>query len=312
MPIAGQSPHLAVETAAYFMAALRGPVLSLARPAPPLEGFSPSLVHTHPTTVAQSRDAVNAADSLQPLRPDEMSGRGDLSEFRVSAPSEIAAFLTQLTDNKIPVALNAPDGGIETTLLWTVDADRNRLAFWADASDAKTRHLLDRPGHVVVAYLHCVKLQFEVGPLVLQRGDPVSVLSCALPTQLFRFQRRHAYRVRPLMTEALTARLVHPDVPDMPLVLSVLDLSLSGCALLLPDDVPVPQRGALLRQVEFDLDVDADTEFRVDLRVQNVSPRSAAAPGMRVGCEFVNVRSGPLCALQRFVHDVEKRRRALA
>jgi hypothetical protein len=50
----------------------------------------------------------------------------------------------------------------------------------------------------------------------------------------------------------------------------------------------VPQRGALLRQVEFDLDVDAD--FRVDLRVQNVSPRSASAPGMRIGCEFVNAR----------------------
>ena len=247
---------------------------------------------------------------MQTLRPDETSGRADLDEFRVASPREIAGFLTQLSDNKIPVALNAPDGDIETTLLWTVDAAHNRLAFWADASDVKTRHLLDRPGHVVVAYLHSVKLQFEIGPLVLQRGDPVSVLSCAMPTQLFRFQRRHAYRVRPLMTEALTARFVHPDIPDMPLELSVLDLSLGGCALLLPDDVPVPQRGALLRQVEFDLDDDAD--FQVDLRVQNVSPRSAAAPGMRMGCEFVNARSGALCALQRFVHDVEKRRRANA
>jgi c-di-GMP-binding flagellar brake protein YcgR len=253
---------------------------------------------------------VNEAAVQQPLIPDAMSGRGDLSEFRVSAAREIAAYLTQLSDHKIPVALNGPDGGIETTILWAVDADRNRLAFWADGSDAKTRHLLDRPSHVVVAYLHSVKLQFEIGPLLLQRGDPVSVLSCALPSQLFRFQRRHSYRVRPLMTAALTARLVHPDIHDMPLELSVLDLSLGGCALLLPDDVPVPQRGALLRQVEFDLDVDAD--FRVDLRVRNVSPRSASAPGMRIGCEFVDARSGALCALQRFVHDVEKRRRAHA
>jgi c-di-GMP-binding flagellar brake protein YcgR len=145
---------------------------------------------------------------------------------------------------------------------------------------------------------------------MLEGGDRVSVLSCALPSQLFRFQRRNAYRVRPLLGEALTARLSHPDIPDMPLELSVLDLSLGGCALLLPDDMPVPQRGALLRQVEFDLEVDAD--FRVDLRVQNVSPRDATAPGMRIGCEFIDARGSALCALQRFVHNVEKRRRAPA
>ncbi|MEO6742915.1 MAG: flagellar regulator YcgR PilZN domain-containing protein [Caldimonas sp.] len=246
--------------------------------------------------------------ALQTLRPDETSGRADLDEFRVASPREIAGFLTQLSDNKIPVALNAPDGDIETTLLWTVDAAHNRLAFWADASDAKTRHLVERPGHVVVAYLHSVKLQFEIGPLVLERGDRVSVLSCALPSELFRFQRRNAYRVRPLMGEALTARLSHPDIPDMPLELSVLDLSLGGCALLLPDDIPVPQRGAVLRKVEFELDV--DIALRLDLRVQNVAPRQVAAPGMRIGCEFIDPKSGTLCALQRFVDDLQKRRRA--
>jgi c-di-GMP-binding flagellar brake protein YcgR len=253
---------------------------------------------------------VKEPAALQTLRPDETSGRADLDEFRVASPREIARFLSELCDNKIPVALNAPDGDIETTLLWTVDAVRNRLAFWADACDGKTRHLVERPGHVVVAYLHSVKLQFEIGPLMLEGGDRVSVLSCALPSQLFRFQRRNAYRVRPLLGEALTARLSHPDIPDMPLELSVLDLSLGGCALLLPDDMPVPQRGALLRQVEFDLEVDAD--FRVDLRVQNVSPRDATAPGMRIGCEFIDARGSALCALQRFVHNVEKRRRAPA
>jgi len=252
---------------------------------------------------------IGPAD-LQPLRPDPIADSVDLSEYRVSSPREIAAFLTQLSDNKIPVALNAPDGAIETTLLWTVDTDRRRLSFWADASDAKTQQQLARPSHVVVAYLHSVKLQFEIGALALQRGDPVSVLTCALPTELFRFQRRNAYRVRPLMNEALSARLVHPDIAGMPLELSVLDLSLGGCALLLPDDIPVPQRGTLLRQVEFDLDMDAP--FRVDLRVQNVAPRPAAAPGMRIGCEFVDARSGAQRVLQRFVDDLQKRRRAHA
>jgi flagellar brake protein len=253
---------------------------------------------------------VKNQGALDTLRPDETSGRADLDEFRIASPREIAGFLAQLTDNKIPVALNAADGDIETTLLWTVDAERNRLAFWADASDSKTRHLVERPGHVVVAYLHNVKLQFEIGPLVLERGDPVSVLSCAVPRELFRFQRRNAYRVRPLVGEGLTARLVHPDIPDMPLELSVLDLSLGGCALLLPDDIPVPQRGAVLRKVEFDLDV--DIALRVDLRVQNVAPRQLAAPGMRIGCEFVDAKSGTLCAVQRFVDDLQKRRRAHA
>mgnify|MGYP006915294218 CR=1 FL=1 len=41
------------------------------------------------------------------------------------------------------------------------------------------------------------KGQFDMNDLVLVRGPQASVLSGALPRQMYRFQRRAAYRVRP-------------------------------------------------------------------------------------------------------------------
>ncbi len=67
----------------------------------------------------------------------------------------------------------------------------------------------------MVGYLDNVKLQFDVHDLVLVRGARASALSARCPRELFRFQRRNAFRVRPLLRSAPMARLRHPTMPDM-------------------------------------------------------------------------------------------------
>ena len=86
----------------------------------------------------------------------------------------------------------------------------------------------------MVGYLDSVKVQFDVSDLVLVHGNRASVLSCPLPREMFRFQRRNAFRVRPLMRSAPVARLRHPDMPDIEFALRVIDVSIGGCALFLP------------------------------------------------------------------------------
>jgi c-di-GMP-binding flagellar brake protein YcgR len=143
------------------------------------------------------------------------------------------------------------------------------------------------------------------------RGNRASVLRCAAPRELFRFQRRDSYRVRPLMRSAPTASLLHPGAePALELALRVIDVSIGGCGLFLPDDLPMLQPGALLERVLIDLD--ADTRFQANLRLQHVTSINADARGLRVGCEFVRAGGEALRALQRFIDQTQKRGKLLA
>jgi c-di-GMP-binding flagellar brake protein YcgR len=235
---------------------------------------------------------------------------GGLDDFRISSPREIAAMLKQLCDANVRLNLNASDGTVLGAMLWTVDTVRERLSFSADEHDTALPALLDCDEAVVVGYLDSVKLQFDVNQLVLVRGGRDSVLSAALPRQLFRFQRRSGFRVRPLLNNAPLARLRHSEIAEMQLALRVLDLSIGGCALFLPDDVPSMQPGVQINQVQIELD--ADTRLQVNLKLQHVTSINPDSRGVRLGCEFVNASGEALRTLQRFIDQTQKRRKLMA
>ena len=237
------------------------------------------------------------------------AGPGGLDEFRITAPREIGAMLRQLLDGSVRLNLNGSDGCVVAATLWTVDAEHASLGFSVDADDPNLQVLVECEDAVVVGYMESVKLQFDVRSMVLVHGPRASVLRCAYPRELFRFQRRGAYRVRPLPRGAPLARLRHTDIAEMQLALRVLDLSIGGCALFLPDDVPPMRPGLVMNRVEIDLD--ADTRFHVDLRLQHVTSLNPDSRGVRLGCEFVKPDPGALRALQRFIDQTQKRSRLL-
>ena len=239
--------------------------------------------------------------------PRDAATPAGLDEFRMTSLREIAGALLALADRKVPLALTVgTEEGSYTTILWSVDVQHDSLGFWADVSDHRLQPLLEHRQATAVGHLDNVKLQFEARDLVLVRGDPVSVLRCPMPREIYRFQRRDAFRVRPLREDQPTARFIHSDLAEVALQLRIIDVSIGGCALHIPDDLPIPQAGALLRQVELDLDV--DTNFEIDLRVVNVCPLGANSVGMRLGCAFVDAGGDVIRALQRFIDDAQKRR----
>jgi len=235
---------------------------------------------------------------------------GALDDFRITAPREIVAMLRQLADGNVELYLNAADGTVVHATIWTLDADRGSLGLNVDADDPALQAMLESQEVVVVGYLDSVKLQFDAHNLVLVRAQRSSVLSCALPRELFRFQRRSAYRVRPVLRSSPMARVRHTDIADMQLALRVLDVSIGGCALFLPEDVPPMQPGVVLNQVQIELD--ADTRFHVNLRLQHVTSLHSDSHGVRLGCEFVQADANALRALQRFIDQTQKRGRLLS
>ena len=128
------------------------------------------------------------------------------------------------------------------------------------------------------------------------------------PQQQTRFQRRGAYRVRTIERYGPTARLAHPAIPDMQLALRVLDVSVGGCALWQPDDVPALAAGVTIAGV--DIALDGETRFHAALTLHHLSSLAPHGRGVRVGCEWQ--LAGPAeRSLQRWIDQTQKRRRLL-
>ncbi|HSM21535.1 MAG TPA: flagellar brake protein [Rubrivivax sp.] len=150
---------------------------------------------------------------FEDTRPAQLDAAGDAdawAPFRVGPEPERLRVLRELRDGNVPVMLSSPGGDMLTTTLWALDAPQRRLTFSADAGSALLARLVESDEAVAVAYCDSVKLQFDLHDLMLVRGATASALCCALPTEIYRFQRRNAYRVRPPERHAPVARLRHP------------------------------------------------------------------------------------------------------
>lgn len=249
---------------------------------------------------------------FQDTRPAQLDSGGSVdpwSEFRVDHPRERIALLRQLRDGHVTLTLATPAGAMLQGTLWTIDEARARLSLQVDPGNPQLERLVDGDEAVAVAYLDAVKLQFDLNALLLVRSEGSVVLQAALPATLFRFQRRGAFRVRPADTGAPTARLRHPSIPEMEIALRVLDVSVGGCALFLPSDVPPLEPGRTLAQVAVSLD--ADTRFTTALVLQHVTAIQPGERGVRLGCQWAALDGTAARGLQRYIDQTQKRRRLL-
>jgi c-di-GMP-binding flagellar brake protein YcgR len=243
-------------------------------------------------------------------RPAELSAlTGDaLDDYRITDPTESQALLRRLVDQGTLIHLSAPGNAAYTSVLWAADPKARRISLDADPAQPAVRALVDAGEATAVAYLDAIKLQFDLADLMLVHGSTGSALQAAWPAALYRFQRRSSFRVR--ARSGACAQLRHPALPDMQLVLRVLDVSLGGCALLLPADVPAIDAGITLARVRIELD--PDTHFDTALTIQHVSGGfGGASQTQRLGCAFGSLDGPAQRALQRFIDVTQRRQRML-
>jgi c-di-GMP-binding flagellar brake protein YcgR len=249
---------------------------------------------------------------FQDTRPAALARDGEAdpwADFRVDDPGEVQRLVRLLADGSVPVQISSPQGHALTGQLWSLDAAHGQLSFSAAVDSAHLLALAQCDEAVAVAYLDSVKLQFDlVGPMLV-RGPGGCTLRARWPAVVYRFQRRAAYRVRMLERHAPSARLRHPSIPEMQLTLRIVDVSVGGCALSLPDDVPALQLGSTLHGAHIELD--GDTAFRTTLRLQHVSALHGGNGGARLGCEFVDLDGSARRALQRYIDHAQRRRLSL-
>jgi c-di-GMP-binding flagellar brake protein YcgR len=249
----------------------------------------------------------------RPAELDMSEGPDPWANFRVSNPHERLRLLRELCDGHVPVVLNLTDGTAVPTALWAVDTQTQRLTFSGDTGSVCLDRLVESNEAVAVAYLANIKLQFDVDTLMLVQGARHRALQSTLPAEIYRFQRRNAFRVRSGAQTGAVARFRHPGMPDMRLTLRVLDVSIGGCALWLPADVPPLPAGTRLGEVQMDLD--AETRFSSPASLQHVTAVGSGeriGDGVRIGCEWQALPGASERVLQRWIDRAQQRQRLLA
>ena len=233
----------------------------------------------------------------------------ELSEFRVDNGTELLALLRQLRDTGAPVQLSTPQGISLRAPLLDVAPEHGGLCFAVEDDDVALTALQACDEVLAMAYLDSIRVEFELAALTLVKGEGQTTLRCPLPPLLYRFQRRQAYRVQPLGSNYPRVRLQHPHWPEMPLQLRVLDLSVTGMALLLPPESPPLAAGLTLASVRVELE--RDTHFEATLTLQHVGSNADGLPGLRLGCAFANLPAGAERELQAFIDLTQRRQRLL-
>jgi c-di-GMP-binding flagellar brake protein YcgR len=87
-------------------------------------------------------------------------------------------------------------------------------------------------------------------------------------------------------------------------------VSIGGCALLQPGNVPALQPGALVKGVR--LSLDAETQIDAGLMLHHVTSTGAENGSVRLGCEIVGLNPTSQRALQVYIDQTQKRRRMLS
>ncbi|HEY1392000.1 MAG TPA: flagellar regulator YcgR PilZN domain-containing protein [Methylibium sp.] len=234
---------------------------------------------------------------------------GALDEFRIHSPVEVQALLKQLQDSNALLHLSTSDGVSYTTTLWAQDRARGILSFSADARDPRLLPLLESDEAVVVGYADNIKLQFDARKLVLVQSARAAAINAAYPYEIFRFQRRGCYRVRPLARSMAVAAVPTSQAAGGRMQLRVIDVSLTGVGLFLPDSAPRPRPGDILEQVS--LQLDAETQLNVNLEVRHVTVAHPDHRGARMGCEMLDLSRDAARELQRYIDRTQAQRRML-
>jgi hypothetical protein len=240
---------------------------------------------------------------------------GPWGRFCVTDPRQRMATLRDLWRGDAPLSLGQPGGLQVPATLWAVDDVLGRLHFSVNDSSAKADTVMALPDLWAAAYLDDTKVQFSLqrrlpdgsakqpGPAGLRPQH--TLFADALGLMLL-MPRRRAVRVRRPVHQAPWLHFGHPLLPETKLTLRAMDISTSGCGLWRPADQLPLQPGLEVRAVEVELD--DESIFFTDMRVQHATPSGGARAGTRVGCSWLRLSNPAQDTLQRWICSGRRRR----
>lgn len=238
----------------------------------------------------------------------------NFSEYLLYSRSEILFILRSVMQKKCMLTVYF-DGGRSffLTSLLAISDDGNWLYCDVSNDPAINKNVLAAKKLMFTTMLERVKVQFSIGGFQQVPAGNRVAFACPLPETLLRLQRREHFRLSTPIAAPLKCEihLPKPGGSSEDLTLTLLDISGGGLGLMVPDSQ------AALFQVGNTMSgcmIDIPTEGKVvtGLCVRNCFPVTAknGTHYTRVGCEFVDLPSGHLNWVQRYITRVERERKA--
>lgn len=175
-------------------------------------------------------------------------------EHRIDEPVEVVSVLQRLLDDRALINVSVSPTVSITTMLWWVDSSRGHIGFSVDADQIGLQQIAAAERALSVAHLENERLQFLIEDMELIHEPQGLALRCSLPAIIVRLQRRKSFRVKTSGFDAPSLRFRMPDKSGGVIVGKVLDISVGGCAVLLPPDAPPFEPGTLFESSRVDLE----------------------------------------------------------
>jgi flagellar brake protein len=241
-------------------------------------------------------------------------------EHRIAAPVAVRAHLVELIGQGVVATLVTPTGSTLSARLIHEDTVARELRFEPLGDAAALHRLGEAEEAVAVAYLASIKLQFDLIGLRVRDGE----LASCYPRELFRFQRRNAFRVRTEPPPQLAAKfgrlqpilcggpellLGDPAVPAARRRLRVLDLSHGGLSVLLP--APDATLAPGQRIPAACLELTPSLPIHIALRIVRCDPLAGPDGPQRLGCEMEGLSGVAARTLQRYIDELQIQARTL-
>jgi len=235
------------------------------------------------------------------VHPDPVSALP--ADFRIGGHLAVRAILRELACRHVLVTLYA-DGRLDTFAITRLTHVGDvEIEFDLTGQEPFVRTIATARDVAGVAFPGQVKTQFRLDDFEVAQAPDGTVLRAHLPPELYRIQRRDAFRVQPPgFDEACCVRRLPPDGEVR---YPLLDLSAGGASVLLPADAPVPEIGTIWPHCR--LEAAGGRVIPCDLVVRHVDEHPSGRGCRRVGVAFHAMPGEVLRRIQVYVIDIEKR-----
>ena len=231
----------------------------------------------------------------------------ELEQFKVDSRQSIVTIFQQLERKSVPVHLQTADGQVGESQVVHVDNKNNTLLLAYTPDYGLNQKILD-DGVYIYAEHFSAQVQFFVPKLAQVMFQQGYVFTITLPSEIYRIQRRESFRAEVPVDNGV--RCTIPITGDGHLMVPIADISRGGFALLDRMNRLSVQQGALLPNCQ--LELPKVGALHADIQVRNrysfYSPELKHEVS-RVGCKFLSISSGMENILQRYIDQLEYRRR---
>ena len=256
--------------------------------------------------------APPAAADREALRPDPETLRPDHVEslpaaFRIEGALAVRAVLRDLKERHVPVSLHPEPDLLAFLVSWIAEVDEEEVEFDLSGQDELLDMLAGAEAVVGVAFPGRVKTQFRLDGFELLTIDPpgYAALRAPLPVELYRIQRRDAFRVSP--PQADEAQCVRHLSASAETRYVLADLSAGGAAVLLPPREPVPALGEHWARSR--IEAASDVVIPCELVVRHIAEDPTGSGAHRIGMAFHATPSEVQRRIQLYVLDIDRRSR---